>query len=129
MAFKMKKMTMMKMSLSFLTSIFVVLDIDLWTGVLKPVFNQFYLFNIYFVIFVTFSALLTRSIFQKKKSAKDRHIHAIPSIFIILSVGFLLIEENKGLVFNVYYLWRAEATLPEGSSTCVVTHTHTFGRP
>ena len=30
-------------------------------------------------------------------------VYAIPSIFVILSVGFLLIEQNKGLVFNVYY--------------------------
>ena len=31
-------------------------------------------------------------------------INAFPSIFLILSVGFLLIEKNKGLVFNVYNL-------------------------
>ena len=34
---------------------------------------------------------------------KVSQINAIPSIFAILSVGFLLIESNKGLVFNVYY--------------------------
>ena len=35
---------------------------------------------------------------------KYKVIDAVPSIFAILSVGFLLIEYNKGLVFNVYYL-------------------------
>ena len=29
-------------------NVFVLLDIDLWTRVLKPVLNQFYLFNIYY---------------------------------------------------------------------------------
>ena len=28
-------------------------------------------------------------------------IYAIPSNFAILSVGFILIEQNKGLMFNV----------------------------
>ena len=40
-------------------------------------------------------------------------IHAIPSIFAILSVGFLLIEYNKGLVFNVYYLCKIGVVFTE----------------
>ena len=31
-------------------------------------------------------------------------MYAIPSNFAILSVGFLLIELNKGVMYNVYYL-------------------------
>ena len=34
----------------------------------------------------------------------ETQIYAIPSNFAVLSVGFLLIEYNKDLVFNVYYL-------------------------
>ena len=30
-------------------------------------------------------------------------MNAIPSNFVILSVGFLLIEQNKDVMFNVYY--------------------------
>ena len=44
---------------------------------------------------------------------EGRIIYAIPSNFAILSVDFLLIESNKGLVFNVYYLCKIGVVFTE----------------
>ena len=40
-------------------------------------------------------------------------INAIPSNFAILSVCFLLIEKNKGLMFNVYMPYLALLSVAE----------------
>ena len=41
---------------------------------------------------------------QKMRLKQFLKMYAIPSIFAILSVGFLVIEKNKGLMLNVYDL-------------------------